>query len=135
LNKPAEYTPKKGCSLLIPSGTANSPDKHHLFFIVSERCADGFHRLFSACSIKEGITYDATCILAPEHHPFIKTPSYILYAKPEKLRAEGIIKCVTGWLYTPKEDCPPDVLKQICNGIAASPFTPRWAKKYYAANF
>jgi hypothetical protein len=134
LNKPAEYTPAKGFSLLIPSGTLNSPDKHHLFFIVSNACADGFHLLFSVCSIRDGISYDPTCVLDVGSHPFVKAPSYVLYAKPEKLRAEGIRKCVAGWTYTPKEECSADLLKRVCDGIASSAFTPRWAKKYYAEN-
>jgi hypothetical protein len=78
---PNSYIPCKGHTLLIPSGSSSSPDKKHLF-------------LASASTIRAGIAYDATCEIAPGEHPFIQAASYILYARPAKLRHEGIIKCV-----------------------------------------
>lgn len=88
----------------------------------------------SASSIKEGVRYDATCELAPGCHEFIRLPSYIFYAKATLLRSQGIIKCVEGWTYTPKARLEDVVFVRVCEGVDASPHTPRWAKKYFAEN-
>lgn len=78
--------------------------------------------------------YDATCELEVGCHEFIKKPSYILYARAERLRSAGLVKCVDGWVYTPKERLADAVFARVCAGIEASPFIPKWARKYYAEN-
>lgn len=128
------YTPEPQNTLLIPSGTFESPDKKHLFIILTKACANSQHLIVSVSSIKEGIRHDDTCELEVGCHPFITKPSFIFYAKAERVRSAGLIKCVEGWVYTPKERLADDIFQRVCNGIDASPFTPRWAKKYFAEN-
>lgn len=128
------YSPEPQKTLLLPSGTFESPDKKHLFIIMTKVCANGQHLLLSVSSIKEGVKYDATCELQVGCHPFVTLPSYVFYAKASQVRSDLLIKCVDGWVYTPKERLADDVFGRVCAGVDASPFTPRWAKKYFAEN-
>lgn len=128
------YEPEPQKTLLIPSGTYESPDKKHLFIIMTKVCADAQHLLLSVSSIKEGIWHDATCVLNPGSHEFIKRPSFVLYSKASCVRAQGLITCVEGWTYTPKARLDDEVFASVCEGVDASPHTPRWAKKYFAEN-
>lgn len=128
------YVPEPKNTLLIPSGTFEAPDKKHLFIIMTAICNQGHHLVLSASSVKEGVKYDATCELEIGCHEFIKKPSYILYARAERLRSAGLVKCVDGWVYTPKERLADDVFARVCAGIEGSPFIPKWARKYYTEN-
>lgn len=128
------YSPKPRNTLLMPSGTFEAPDKKHLFIIMTKVCVNGQHLLLSVSSIKTGVKHDATCELEIGCHPFVTKPSFILYAKATQVRSDRLIKCVEGWLYTPKERLADDVFQRVCVGVDESRFTPRWAKKYFAEN-
>lgn len=128
------YEPEPQNTLLLPSGTFESPDKKHLFIVMTKVCANGQHLLLSVSSIKDGVKHDSTCELEVGCHPFITARSYIFYAKAAQVRSAQLIKCVDGWLYTPKDRLADDIFKRVCDGVDVSPFTPRWAKKYYASN-
>ena len=129
-----DYTPTKGSTLLIPSGTSSNPDGKHLFFILTNPCAGNQHLLVSATSVKPARAHDPTCLLAAGAHPFIEHQSYIFYAGVKQLPHSGIIKCVSGTIYTPKEPCDPQLLERIRAGVTVSAMTPRWAKEYFRIN-
>jgi hypothetical protein len=134
LLKPDEYKPAKGCTLLIPSGTAVDPDGKHLFVVVTNPCTGGFHLLVSVTSVKPNRQHDPTCLLEAGEHPFLDRQSYVFYAKAQQLGHAGIIKCVGSGLYITKESCTAGMLKKVCEGISASAMTPRWAKEYFRVN-
>lgn len=128
------FSPAPQNTLLLPSGTFEDPDKKHLFIIMTETCANGQQLLVPVCSIKTGVKHDAACELAAGCHPFIKKQSYVLYARSELTRTERLVKCVEGWVYTPKERLDNPVFEDVCVGLTKSIFTPRWAKKYFNEN-
>lgn len=128
------YSPEPQNTLLAPSGTFESPDKKHLFIIMTKVCPNGQHLLLSVSSIKEGVNHDATCEMESGCHVFITKPSFIFYAKADRVRSDLLVKCVDGWVYTPKERLADDVFGRVCAGVEASPFTPRWTKKYFGEN-
>jgi len=134
LNKPDDYLPSKGCTLLIPSGTTLHPDRKHLFVVLTNPCAGGQHLLISISSVKQNRWHDPTCILEAGEHPFLDHQSYVFYARPQQIGQAGIIKCVKSGLYIVKENCDEAVLKKICEGVATSAMTPRWAKEYFRQN-
>jgi hypothetical protein len=132
LNAPVEdYLPRKGCRLLIPSGTAFNPDGQHLFVVLTNPCEGGLHLLASISSVKPNRSYDSTCVLQAGEHPFLDRQSYVFYAKVRQILHAGIIRCAKSGLYIPKENCAPAVLKKIGQGVTESPMTPRWAKEYF----
>lgn len=114
------YVPYKNGTLLIPSGNSE-----HLFVIVTDVCPAGSHLLVNFCSIKPQVRYDATCIVNPGEHPFIKHPSYMLYRMAEIQPAARLTKMVEGWMYKPGEDATDALVAKIRAGVAASRFTPQ----------
>jgi hypothetical protein len=134
LNKPGDYQPIKGCTLLIPSGPPLIPDGMHLFVVLTNPCDGKQHLLASISSVKEGISHDPTCVLEKDAHPWLDRQSYVFYAKVRQIPSAGLVKCVKSGLYIPKEDCDKAALKKICDGIIRSPMTPRWAKEYFRKN-
>jgi hypothetical protein len=131
---PGDYDPSRCCALLIPSGTISSPDKLHLYFLVTSRCPANCHLAISVSTIKEGISFDPTRVFEPGEHPFIRFRSYGFYARPEQLRAERIIAMVKGWIYKRHDDCSQEFYVKLSSGLLESPFTPRWAKNYFLDN-
>lgn len=128
------YVPRKGSTLLIPSGTVSNPGGKHLFFVLTNPCAGNCHLLVSISTVRAGRMYDPTCILSPGDHPFIEADSYVYYARSVQLPHLGIRKCVEALLYMPREQCDEAVLERICAGTLNSPMTPRWAKEYFRQN-
>jgi hypothetical protein len=131
---PDDFNPSKGTALLIPSGTINDPSKQHLFFLITNPCPAGHHLAVSISRVKDGRVADRTCVLAAGDHPFVQADSFVMYGLARQLPGPGIIKCVISKLYTLKENCSPELIQRVCDGIPESPFTPRWAKKYFADN-
>jgi hypothetical protein len=76
----------KGSTLLVPSGPAHDPDRLHLHIALTDAfqdASDGKSRivLASLSSIPgEGQPYDATCIIIPGEHVFVRRKSYVNYA-------------------------------------------------------
>ena len=128
------YRPEPQNTLLLPSGTFESPDKKHLFIIMTKICSLGQHLLVSVSSIKDGVKHDPTCELEAGCHPFIVRPSFVFYARADRVRSDLLIKCVDGWLYTPKERLNDEVFARVCAGLIDSPFTPRREKAYFLNN-
>ena len=114
------YLPTKASTLLIPSGTVADPGKKHLFFILTNRCADGFHLAISMSSIKSGRVHDPTCLLKVGDYPFIDRDSFMSYRLSRQLHHEGIKNGVESPLYIAKEDCNLDVLQRIIDGVEVS---------------
>ena len=119
------YSPEQQKTLLIPSGTFESPDKKHLFIIMTKECSNGEHLLIPVSSIKPDLYHDPACELAAGCHGFIRAKSYVLYAKAQKLKSDLLIKCVEGWVYTPKEPVDDTTFRSVCAGIDVSRHIPR----------
>ncbi|MES0157554.1 hypothetical protein NKJ81_28920 [Mesorhizobium sp. M0018] len=123
------YVPYPTGTLLVPSG----PGKH-LFIVVTKKCKDGFHLLFSVSSVKEGVFYDKSCEFAGGEHVFIKHASFVLYRLADQKKAAVIAKLVDKNLYSVKPDLDEKHFKRVCRGIGTSKFVAPWALKYYLAN-
>ncbi|QUS39286.1 hypothetical protein RPMA_10895 [Tardiphaga alba] len=129
-----EWVPSKKKCILIPSGTHDDPDRHHLFVILTEACEQGFHLAVSLSSVKAGVKHDPTCVLDAGCHDFVTAQSFVMYGKIEKLRSAHISKCVAGWTYKPRGEMPDEQFTRICDGVEASDFTPGWARHYFKKN-
>ena len=129
-----EYVPLRGHTLLIPSGPQHDADRNHLFFVITDVCADGMHLLVPISSIKDGIKYDASCVLKAGCHEFITVDSFVNYRMAQTTTADLITKCVKGWVYKKKAPAKQAVLMKVCRGLIASPFTPLRLVKYFDAN-
>ena len=118
-----------GGTLLAPSGPGN-----HLFIILiksSEFEGYGENRciLANITSIKEGVPYDATCVLKAGCHPFIKQDSYVLY-KQAKIEPEAHLKKqIDVGIIIPKEPINDELLAVVIQGLKDSIHTKRYIKE------
>lgn len=101
---------------------------------MTKACTEGGLLLLSASSIKPGVWHDPACILEPGCHGFIRRPSFILYAKAARLQMRGLIRCVEGWVYTPRGRLDDAIFARVCEGVDSSAHIPRWARTYFAEN-
>ena len=116
---------------MLPSGPYGGM---HLYVIMTNKCRNNHHLLISISTIRENKFYDLTCVLTVIDHEFINNDSYVYYKEPLKRHANNISKCVDSGLFAEKSDIKSSVFRRICDGIAASQFTPRWAVEYYQEN-
>lgn len=125
------YVAHKQATLLIPSGPS---DGMHLYVIMTDACRDNQHLLISISTIRKNKYFDDTCTINIGEHSFITDDSYVYYKEPLLRKSESISKCIDGCYFIEKEDINAPVFQLICNGIARSKFTPKWAEDYYNAN-
>jgi hypothetical protein len=125
------YVPNCGGTLLIPSGTFNSPDQMHLFVIVTEKCAENRHLLVNISTIRDGVHFDPACIVEAGEHPFVTDRSYVVYRLARIDHAAHLSKCVDGWTFRPKENVTQELLNRICDGVLRSEFIGRADRAYY----
>lgn len=118
-------------TLLIPSGPAEAK---HLFVILTNADKYGQLLLVSISTIRTGKNYDATTIVVPGEHEFIKAPSFVYYRKIEQRPRTGLIKCVENGLFSTKEPTTDRLFNRICSGLPQSEMSAPWAIKYFAEN-
>jgi hypothetical protein len=128
------YVVARGNALLVPSGSHNDPNRKHLFVVLTESCPAGEHLLVSVSSIKPNVFHDPACLISAGEHPFITVASFVEYRLARTIDAAHIVKCVDGWLYTPREPVSPPLLQRMCDGVELSRFVPKRVHAYYLAN-
>jgi len=128
------YVVARGNALLIPSGTHSDPNRKHLFVVLTDACAAGAHLLVSLSSIKPNVFHDPACLVAAGEHPFVTVDSFVEYRLARTIDAAHIVKCVAGWVYTPREPVTPALLQRTCDGIEQTRFVPKRIHAYYMTN-
>lgn len=121
-------------TVLIPSGTTQRPDLKHLFILLND--PHGHEQLVlivSVSSIKPNVRHDQTCLLHPGDHPFIRTPSFVRYASARIEPVSKIKKGVDQGVFVQRDPIDGGIFARICNGVAASAFTPRELKVFFAS--
>lgn len=90
------FLPLRRATLLVPSGPENDPDRKHLFILLTDPADDGSGvkavLMVSLSSIKQGLPYDASCILYPGDHPFVKKESFVVYQKARIEEADKVLR-------------------------------------------
>ncbi len=97
----------------------------HLYFIIhvtkeeAPRCV-----LCNATTWVEGRTgQDASCVLVPGDHPFIKHKSYILYKQARRVDVQDLRKVVRSGLgRIAEQPCSPELLDRLVKGALASQY-------------
>lgn len=122
----AAWHSNPGDTFLVPSG----PQGLHLFvLILGPVVLPAYGSLpqvavVSATSQKAGIPFDHTCELQVGDHPFIQQPSFISY-RHMRIDALPHVSGLVGSLWKPHQQCSPDLLKRIIDGVCISRMTPR----------
>ena len=125
------YIPKRGHALLIPSGTASSPDQKHLFVVITERCSANRHLLVNVTTIKDGVHFDPACIIEIGEHDFIMARSYVVYRLARTDHTDHLSRMVDGWTFHRKNDVSETLLTRICDGVLNSEFIRRSDRDYF----
>jgi hypothetical protein len=109
--------------LLIPSGPG---EKRHLFAILLDPVpVEGYGPkplvlLASVVSIKPGLVVDASCLLRPGDHPFIRHDSFVDYRFTRLEQAEHVEARVSDGIFDVKESCSPELTRRIIEGALKS---------------
>lgn len=121
----------KRATLLVPSGTANDPNRKHLTILLTAPTGPAKQVLTVNISTLRGNRGDdSTCLLDIGDHEFIKHRSYVAYWSCRHDCTEAhILNCVGSKLFEPKGMLREDVFVRIIEGMDRSPHTPLFAKK------
>jgi hypothetical protein len=122
----AGFQPKRGSTLLMPSG----PSGNHLFVIVTDE-VDGECLLVSLSTIREGRYHDGTCEVPPGVHEFVTDHSFAFYGHARVERAAHLVKMEEAGVFFAKGDMPAHVVEAICAGIEQSAHTPNFVVRFY----
>lgn len=96
----------------------------HLWAIISDPLIDIADPvvIVSFTTYREG--KDATCVLQPGDHPFIKHQTAVDYGRAVDAPNAGLDACADRGELVLQEPLRPDILQRIRHGAAESPFIP-----------
>jgi hypothetical protein len=122
-------------TLLIPSGSADDPNRKHFFICLTDPVGNSREALLvSASTLKEGEPFDPACKLFPGDHPFIKRESYIAYRFAAIYAAGKLENGVAKGLFVPLDSLDGAIYARVCQGLEASRFlAPRFLEFYQNA--
>lgn len=121
-----------GGTLLIPSGSG-----YHLFVVLNDPTDYPTYPpqscvLVSFSTIRRG-PYDATRVVQPGAHPFIKDPSFVAYRQARMETAPALAGRVDVGYYIAREPVPEALRQDLIAGLYQSPLTPQYLKKLHIA--
>ena len=132
------FLPLKRATLLIPSGPDNDLDRKHLFILLTDPQDDGSGTkevlLVSLSTIRANIPHDATCVLYPGDHPFVKHESFVVYQRSRIEDANKVLKGVKDGKLIPQDPMDSSVFARICQGLENSRLTPARILKFYLSS-
>lgn len=127
-----DYVAIKRGTVLVPSGPAHDPDRLHLFILLTDPMGEWQEVLMvSISSVKEGIEYDGTCVLAPGCHEFVKRHSWVDYSTACLLSERKLAVGVTQGRIHKREMLAHPVFVRVCQGLVDSPHVRPKLKKFY----
>jgi len=131
------FLPLRRATLLVPSGPESDPDRKHLFILLTDPADAGAGvkavLMVSLSSIKQGVPHDASCILYPGDHPFVKRESFVVYQKARIEDADKVLRGVKDGKLVPQDPIDSAVFARICKGLEESRLTPPKVLRFYLA--
>ena len=116
-------------TLLYPSGTANDPNRKHLFIVLTEPAGKPpTVLLVSVSSFIRGKATDEACILRPGDHPFIKHDSFVAYRMCREEPSSKLEKGIASGEFVAKEKLTLDSFQRVIDGLFCSNFAAPFAK-------
>lgn len=117
-------------TLLIPSGPAHDPDRHHLHVVCTDPCNDG-KQLIVGINSWINDQCDAACILQAHEHQWLNRVSYVFYRKARIVDAIDLDNGVVQGVFTAHPAMNGQTFLRIRNGICLSAQTSLKIKAYY----
>lgn len=123
-------------TLLIPSGPAHDPERKHLFVLMTDPVSVTHGEsekvlLVGVATLNRKLPHDATCVLYPEDHPFIKRESYVNYRFARIEEAAMLTKGVGSGLLIPKETVAVEIFARVAKGLVESRHTTPRVLRFY----
>lgn len=118
---------QQGATLLMPSG----PDGDHLFVVLNDPKVFPNYGpnpqvlLVNLSTVRPGVHFDATCLLQPGCHRFVKIESYVVYRGARVDPAAHLLGLVQKGIFRPQDPLSAAIVGAIRAGLIASPFTKR----------
>ncbi len=113
--------PARKGTILIPSGPVR-----HLHFVCSDpvfypRYGMEAVLVVNISTIKADCSYDATCVLNSQDHPFITNPSYVFYYRADIFSVDRIAMNIADGTFQTHQDCNDATFQRILAGFNVSP--------------
>lgn len=110
---------RRGTLLILTGAT------HHLHVVMNDPVFSAEHSahsilLVNISSVKDGVPYDATCVLDAGCHPFVKHQSYVSYAHAVVSNAERVAVKVTAGEIVQKDDVSEGIFTRVLQGFFES---------------
>ncbi|MFN0104933.1 MAG: hypothetical protein ACKV2U_22970 [Bryobacteraceae bacterium] len=102
---------------------ASSGPKSHLWVLLADPTEDGISVIVSVTTLRHNA--DKTVILQPGDHPFIRHPSFVLFADSQFVSTVDLGKWIETGFAKPHQPFSSKLLKDVLEGVMASDFTPR----------
>lgn len=120
---------KRG-TLLIMSGPRHDRERRHLHVVCCDPDENGKLVIVSICSKEDAGWHDATTVLQPHEHPWLKHDSYVFYTKAVVVACEALEKGVEQGVMETHDPMNAQVFLKVTKGICKSPHTPRKVKNF-----
>ena len=131
------WIPQQRATLLIPSGPRDSPDKCHLFIMMTDPFDNGSGvsevLLIPICSTRP--KHDPSCELSAgfSNHPFITHDSFVEYSLARTMTKESLLKGYDTSIFTPKTPVSTEVFQKVRQGLEVTRrIQPMFRDFYYS---
>lgn len=101
----------------------------HLWIVISE--PDDAGRVLIVNLTTKRTTSDATVVLVPGDHPYVKHDTAVAFAYARLAKVDTLEALVNEGPGSFHADIPPALLMRIQQGLLVSPHTPNWIKAYF----
>jgi len=129
------FLPLKRATVLAPSGPDSDPERKHLFVVLTNPTdVDKETKallMVPLSSIKQGLPYDASCVLHPGDHPFVKRESFVDYRRARIEDVKKILRGVKDDKLIPQEPIDAAIFARICQGLVRSRLTTPKVLMFY----
>lgn len=120
----------KRATLLYPCGGTLQNPNHHLFILLTDPVGPAKQVLMVNVSTIRGERYDSTCVLDARDHPFLRRPSYVVYAASRTEPVSRLMNGIAAGEFIAHELLKEEVFARVVAGIEKSPHTRPFAKTF-----
>lgn len=125
------FLPWPKATVLVASGPADDPERKHLFVVLTHGLGEREEVLLvSLSSWNDAIPCDASCIVQPGEHPFVKRRSFARYDLPRRVPKASLLLAVEQGVFVPREPVSDVLYQRICKGLLASPLAAPATKSF-----
>lgn len=131
------FHPVRRATLLYPSGPPHDPDRLHLHILLTDSVGNPLNSninstlLVGISSVQLGASHDTTCLLRVGDHPFITHDSFVFYADTRIVETAKLVNGISQGAFIARQLMDEGIVDAICDGVLASPHTPRKAQRFY----